>query len=126
MRPATPADLGVIARIDDGFFADNDEIRRHLDIGGLSVLESPPNEIIGCGVAEPIMANGTDIDIGMMVAPDFRRRGFGAFIASHLKSQILSKGLRPICGCAIDNVGSQRALMQAGFVPDHRLLRLNL
>jgi GNAT superfamily N-acetyltransferase len=126
MRPAAPVDVRAIAMIDDGFFADDEEIRRYLDIGGLSVLEDAANRIVGCGVAEPVIPGCNAIDIGMLVAPAFRRQGYGAFIVSHLKSDVLSKGLRPICGCAIDNVGSWHAIQNAGFAPDHRLLRFKL
>lgn len=126
MRPAAPADVQAIAMIDDGFFADDGEIRGYLGIGGLSVLEGTANRIIGCGVAKPVIPGGGAIDIGMLVAPDFRHRGYGTFIVSHLKFDILSKGQRPICGCAIENIGSQRAIRNAGFAPDHRLLRFDL
>lgn len=122
MRPATETDLPAIAGINDGFFADKNEVRRYLDVGRLWVLQSSATGIIGCGVAAPVFPNGTDIDIGMLVAPGFRRRGYGTFIVSHLKSHVLSKGQRPICGCGIKNVGSQRAIESAGFAPDHRLL----
>lgn len=122
MRPAIQADVPVIAAINDGFFTDEEEIRGYLDIGGLAVLEGSADRIIGCGLAEPVMQGGTDIDIGMLVGPDFRRQGYGSFIVSHMKSHVLSRGLRPICGCSIDNIGSQRAIQNAGFVADHRLL----
>lgn len=124
MRPAGRADLTTIASIDDGFFADDAEIGRYLDMKGLWVLESATSRIMGCGITEPVMTGGADIDVGMLVAPDFRCRGYGAFIVSHLKFHLVSKGLRPICGCAIDNVGSQRAIQNAGFEPDHRLLAI--
>ena len=123
MRSAARADVTAIADLDAEFFANHDEIRRYLDLGGLWVLETRANRVVGCGVAEPVLPGGKAIDIGMVVAPDFRRRGYGAFIIAQLKFDLLSKGLRPICGCAIDNVGSQRAILNAGFAPDHRLLR---
>lgn len=123
MRQADQADVARIAGIDAEFFADSDEIRRYLDLGGLWLLQTAANRVVGCGVAEPVLPGGTAIDIGMMVAPEFRRQGYGAFIVSQLKIDQLSKGLRPICGCAIDNVGSQRAIQKAGFAPDHKLLR---
>jgi GNAT superfamily N-acetyltransferase len=122
MRPATQADLLAIVGINDGFFADIDEIRGYLDRGGLSILESADTRIVGCGITEPVLPNGADVDIGMLVAPDFRRQGYGTYIVSHLKRDLLSKGLRPICGCAIGNTGLLRAVRNAGFTSDHRLL----
>lgn len=122
MRPASRTDLKAIVAIDDGFFADEDEIRGYLDIGGLFALEGPRHGIVGCGVAAPVLPDGTDIDIGMLVGPDFRRQGYGTFIVSYLKAHLISNARRPICGCAIENIGSQRAIQKAGFSPDHRLL----
>jgi hypothetical protein len=49
-------------------------------------------------------------------------KGYGTYIVSHLKRDLLSKGLRPICGCAIGNTGLLRAVRNAGFTSDHRLL----
>jgi GNAT superfamily N-acetyltransferase len=88
----------------------------------LSILESADTRIVGRGITEPVLPNGADVDIGMLVAPDFRRQGYGTYIVSHLKRDLLSKGLRPICGCAIGNTGLLRAVRNAGFTSDHRLL----
>lgn len=124
MRLAGPGDLDAVAALDDGFFHDEDEIRAYLDIAGLFVLETAENDIAGCGVVRPVLPGGTDVDIGMLVAPGSRRQGYGAFIISYLKARCLAKNLRPICGCGIRNIGSRKAIQRAGFVADHRLLSI--
>lgn len=122
VRPAHAADVRAIAGIDDDFFTDEEEIGRYLEIGGLFVLESSAGAVMGCGVAEPAIPGSSAVDIGMMVGPAFRRRGYGRFIVSYLKADLLSRGLRPVCGCAIDNIASRKSIEAAGFVADHRLL----
>ena len=67
-----------------------------------------------------------DIDIGMVVGPEHRHRGYGSYIVAHLKSLCLSNGWRPICGCSIDNLGSQRTLERAGFASSHNLVEFHL
>jgi RimJ/RimL family protein N-acetyltransferase len=32
--------------------------------------------------------------------------------------------MRPVCGCAVENIGSRRTLERAGFLTRHRLLEL--
>ena len=120
-RPGVVDDAEAIADFDDGFFDDVEETREFARSGHLVVLESA-DELIGCGTAKPVIAERDDIDLGMLVAPAHRRRGYGSHIIQYLKSQCLQKGLRPICGCSVENVGSQRALTNAGFVCEHRLL----
>ena len=122
VRPALAADVRAIAGIDDDFFTDEEEIGRYLKIGGLFVLESSAGVVMECGVAEPAIPRSSAVDVGMMVGPAFRRRGYGRFIVSYLKTHMLSRGLRPVCGCAIDNIASQKAIEAAGFIADHRLL----
>ena len=123
LREGLVDDADVIAGFDDGFFEDVEEIRESARADQLVVLESGDG-VVGCGVAKPVIAGRIDIDIGMLVAPAQRGKGYGSHIIEYLKSECLRKGLRPICGCAVENVASQRALTNAGFVCEHRLLAI--
>jgi len=62
------------------------------------------------------------VDIGMMVAPSFRRRGLGTHIVSEIANRIEKAGLRPICGCGAANTASKSTLEKAGFVSENQLM----
>jgi len=72
--------------VGERFFDGADEIRQYLEFDRLFILDTAGGAPVGCGVARPVLANGRDVDIGMVVAPDARRRGYGTFIMSHLKA----------------------------------------
>jgi len=123
-RQGTVDDAEVIFSFNEEFFQSLDEIRSYAVSDGLFVLEKD-GDAIGCGIGKPVIEDRPDIDIGMLVANEHRRNGYGAHIISFLKSHYLERGLRPICGCSIDNIGSQLALQNAGFVSEFRLLEIS-
>ena len=123
-RRGTVSDATRVLEFNDDFFVDVQEIKDYAAIEGLFLLHQG-HKIVGCGIGKPVIAGRPDIDIGMLVAPEYRRRGYGAHIISFLKSHYLGKRLRPICGCSIDNIGSHCALRNAGFVGEHRLLQIS-
>lgn len=55
------------------------------------------------------------VDIGMVVHPDYRRRGIGAFILQELSKVCEEKGLVPRAGCFVEHEVSRRTLERAGF-----------
>jgi RimJ/RimL family protein N-acetyltransferase len=123
-RHGTDADVERVYAFNDDFFESLDEIGSYAESEGLFLLEKD-GEVVGCGIGKPVIKDRRDIDIGMLVATEHRKRGYGAHIIAFLKDHYLAKGLRPICGCSIDNTGSQRALRNAGFVSEHRLLEVS-
>ncbi len=123
-RQGTDGDAEVIFSFNDEFFQSLDEIKSYAASRGLFVLEKD-GVAIGCGIGKPVIEDRPDIDIGMLVAKEHRRNGYGGHIISFLKHHYLDRSLRPICGCSIDNIGSQMALRNAGFVSEHRLLDIS-
>ncbi len=120
----TTLDAARVFEFNDDFFVDVQEIEDYAEHGGLFLLTKGA-EVVGCGIGKAVIEGRPDIDIGMLVAPVHRRRGYGAHIISYLKQHYLAKGLSPICGCSADNIGSQRALVNAGFISEHRLLQIS-
>lgn len=123
-RRATDADAEAIYRFNDGFFQSLEEIRAYASIDGLFVLERD-GDVVGCGIGKPVVDGRSEIDIGMLVAEQHRRNGYGGHIIEFLKDHYLRKNMRPICGCSMDNIGSQQAIRNAGFVSEHRLLEIS-
>ena len=123
-RNGTDADAETIYRFNDDFFQSLEEIKTYASTDGLFVLERD-GEAVGCGIGKPVVDDRADIDIGMLVANQHRRNGYGRHIIAYLKDHYLRKNIRPICGCSIDNIGSQQALNNAGFVSEHRLLEIS-
>lgn len=62
------------------------------------------------------------VDLGMMVGPEHRRRGWGTTILSRLATMATAERLRPICSTTVDNQASQQAILRAGFVSCHRMM----
>lgn len=122
-RSGSIEDVAAIAKLDDGFFDGPSEIRSYAEAGGLFIL-STLGDLVGCGIAVPVIPGRRDIDVGMWVAPHHRGKGYGSHIVAYLKHYYLTRGLRPICSCSTANVASYRALMAAGFASEHRILQI--
>jgi GNAT superfamily N-acetyltransferase len=126
VRAATRADLGRLLRLGADFFDGPAEVEDYIASDGLMVYGRRDGVPLGAGVMKRVLADRNDVDIGMVVDPQHRRRGHGAYIIAHLKAYCLARGLRPICGCAVDNVASQRALERAGFASRHAIIEFEL
>jgi GNAT superfamily N-acetyltransferase len=125
-RAATRRDVPQLLQLGADFFDGPDEIEDYISSDGLIVYETGDGTALGAGVMKPVVLGRTDIDIGMVVHPEHRLSGHGAHIIAHLKAVCLTKKLRPICGCSIDNIGSQKTLERAGFASRHRVLEFRL
>lgn len=121
ISPATPIDVHPILAINDDFFENEGEIARLVETDKLWSVRVD-GEIAGCGVANQFIEGSDAVDVGMMVAPDYRRKGLGTYIVSEIANKIEREGLRPICGCGASNAASKATLEKAGFVSDHQLL----
>jgi GNAT superfamily N-acetyltransferase len=125
-RAATGDDIAALLHLGAGFFDDAAEIGNYIGSGGLMIYETREGGALGAGVMKRVVAGRDAVDIGMVVHPEHRRRGYGTYIIAHLKARCLASGLRPICGCSVDNVASQRTLERAGFASRHRLVEFEM
>jgi GNAT superfamily N-acetyltransferase len=126
VRAANISDLASLLSLGADFFDDAAEIEDYIVADGLMIYEASDGAQLGAGVMKHVVDGRNDVDIGMVVAPAHRHKGHGAHIIAHLKSHCLARRLRPICGCAVDNLASQRTLERAGFASRHRLLEFQL
>ncbi|OUS07991.1 hypothetical protein A9Q96_04675 [Rhodobacterales bacterium 52_120_T64] len=120
-KRSTLADLSAIWEMNDNFFSSFEEISDLNGLGSLWILEVQ-NEVVGCGVSTRVIEGRNAIDLGMLISPKWRRRGYGSILMSKLSSHMVESGLRPICGCAEHNIASRMTLQKAGFVTEHRLV----
>lgn len=85
-------------------------------------LEATDSEIIGaCEVRRSISAPKF-ADIGMVVSPDFRKKGYGSYLLHKAKNIALKQGKKPICSCEKDNIGSVKSIHNCGFISNYQLL----
>ncbi len=121
VRLGDPQDFAKILIFKKDFFECEGEIRYFLENKKL-ILFFIENEILGCGIFSRTIKNRPDYDIGMVVHPKYRRKGFGAYIINYLKEYCYKNNFRPTCGCAFENIASRRTLEKAGFISKHNLL----
>ena len=121
MRVATLGDKFAIWRINDGFFESEVELASLLRAHKIWVV-IVEGEVAGFGLAQLVLETGNAVDIGMLVAPNMRRKGLGTFIICELANMLEQRGMRAICGCGVSNIASRKTLENAGFVSNHQLL----
>lgn len=96
----------------------------YTDLIGKGEVFSCENQgaIMGACEVRRSKTNSDIVDIGMMVAPEFRKQGYGTFLIHKAKTIALDWGKTPICSCEKDNVGSFKSITNAGFVSRYQLL----
>lgn len=125
IRAAQQSDLSRIQEIDDGFFDTAEELRSYIEQGNLQLYEKA-EELVACGLVQPVIEDRPYRDLGMLVKPSRRKRGIGTYVIRHLKASCLEQGLRPICCCDVGNAASRRCLEAAGFRGSHRIIEFAL
>ena len=64
-------------------------------------------------------------DVGMIVSKKYRRKGVGTYLLALLKQKAGQQGLKPICSCEAGNIGSRKAVENAGFIARNRVVQLS-
>lgn len=95
-----------------------------IEKGEVFVLEKK-GEIIGtCEVRKSATAPAY-ADIGMIVAPEFRKQGYGTLLLNKAKTIAIEWSKIPICSCEKDNTGSLKSIQNCGFVSNYQLLAID-
>ena len=121
VRLANAMDEQLIIRINEEIFEHDEEVSDYIRKEQIFLFENG-GEFIGFGIFARVIEGRPEFDIGMLVDRKYRRRGYGEFIIRYLANHCRQNGWYPICGCAIENVGSRRCLENAGFISRYRLL----
>lgn len=82
--------------------------------------------LIAAGECIPSREHPPYADLGVLVAAAKRSQGVGAGVLVRLKERCCQAGWEPICSCAADNTASRRAIEKAGFLSEHRIVRMVL
>lgn len=125
LKRARSADLADVWRTGPDFYDSEEEVGQLFRSDGLWVAIND-GQLVGSGVMIPIDATGEVVDVGMVTRPNQRNRGYASLIVSELAHMLERQGKRPICGCGDSNLASKAALQNAGFVSEHRLVRISL
>ena len=125
VRTAIESDSSFLLQQEDGLYETSEELARFLKSGNITMFMKE-NELYGCGYLTRIHEHWDYYDIGMWVNPPFRHQGVAIKIISYLKDLCLRNGWIPICGCAYENVASQRTLERNGFVSKYKLLEFEI
>ena len=122
-RKADMADFARLQEIEQDVFSDLQRLAYVIERGFVQLYESG-EELVGFGILRPIREGSSVVDLGIAVATRFRRRGHAAFILQHLADLAIERGLRPVAGCAQENVASRNLGDRVGLVARYRLLRI--
>lgn len=123
VRLASMKDEQQIIKINEEVFDHDDEVAEYIEKGQLLIFEHD-KEVAGFGIFARVIEGRNDFDIGMLVDVKYRRRGLGEYIIRYLADYCEQQGWHPVCGCAIDNIGSRRSIEKAGFIAGYRLLEI--
>jgi GNAT superfamily N-acetyltransferase len=124
-RPANQKDLPFLMMHEDGVFEPKDRLPVSLEKGEIIIFLTGET-IIGCGFITRIHLQWDYYDLGVWVVPAFRGHGYGTRIISRLTVICDNNGWIPVCGCGVDNLGSQRVLEKNGFKCHYQLLEFNV
>lgn len=95
-----------------------------IERGILHVLEKG-GEILGTGELRERKTWVPFADVGMIVNKKYRRKGVGTYLLALLKQEADRQGLKPICSCEAGNLGSRKAVENAGFIARHRVVQFS-
>ncbi len=137
-RLATEDDLSQVLALFTGGdeFVDLDTIDAHfegplgyakmvIEAGILHVLERN-GEILGTGEFRVRNTWPPYVDVGMIINQKYRRQGIGTYVLGLLKQKAYEQGLKPICSCEAGNIGSRKAVENAGFITQHRVVEFSV
>ncbi len=80
------------------------------------------NEFVGCGMVLRTHPDWNFCDLGVWVNPSKRGNAIGSQIILNLREFAINNNMKPSCGCAIENIASQKTIEKSGFVSKYKLI----
>jgi len=82
--------------------------------------------LLGRGEFRIISTHGEKyVDMGVQVVEAYRGKGVATYIITQLKELCYSRQLIPMLGCDVSNIASKKAIENAGFIANHRILYID-
>jgi RimJ/RimL family protein N-acetyltransferase len=120
------SEIAELLAINDDFFENEEEIASYIRRGNAFTFRNDEDQLLACGILTRVIEDRDAIDLGMLVASNFRGQGLAKYVVRWLISYCELKGARPIAGCDVNNLASKRALESAGFIGEYQLLEIQL
>jgi len=124
IRFAENNDYSYLLQQEGELYETPEELKRFIN-GKNVIMFLRDAQLLGCGYLIKVHDHFDYYDIGMWVNPQYRKQGIATFIISYLKDTCLTNHWSPICGCAIENIASQKTLEKNGFVSKHKLIEFS-
>jgi len=121
IRIADDNDLLFLKSQKSGLYENEDELIRLITNKNI-IMYFLGEDLIGCGFLIRVNEMFDYYDIGMWVNPGYRNKGYAKQIIGNLKEKCIQEKKIPICGCAIENVGSRKTLEANGMKTIHQLV----
>jgi hypothetical protein len=80
------------------------------------------DEFIGCGMVIRTNIDWDYCDLGVWVNPSKRGNSIGSQIILNLREFAIKNNMKPSCGCAIENLASQKTIEKSGFVSRYKMI----
>ena len=124
MEKANLSSVGLLLRQDDSIKELFETEQQLTDfIKNESVFTFNKNdELIGCGMVIRTHLDWDFCDLGVWVNPLKRGKSYGSQILLYLREFAIKNNMKPSCGCAIENLASQKIIEKSGFVSRHKLI----
>lgn len=83
---------------------------------------SKKDDFVGCGMVLRTNPDWDYCDLGVWVEPSKRGNRIGSQIILKLRDFAVDNNMKPSCGCAIENIASQKTIEKSGFVSKYNLI----
>lgn len=77
---------------------------------------------VGCGTILRTHPKWTWHDLGIWVKSEFRMHGIATQMLVYMRNYCLEKEWKCTCGCAIENIASQKTIEKSGFISKHKMM----
>lgn len=124
MEKASLSSVGLLLRQDDSIKELFETEQQLIDfIKNENVFEFYKNEeFVGCGMVIRTHPDWSFCDLGVWINPSKRGNSFGSQILLNLREFAINSNMKPSCGCAIENLASQKTIEKSGYVSRYKLI----
>jgi predicted acetyltransferase len=128
MKKANLSSIGLFINQDDSIkelFETQEQLTGF--IKNENVFEFNKNDkFVGCGMVIRTHSDYNFCDLGVWVSPLERGNALGAQIILNLREFAVNSKMKPSCGCAVENLASQKTIEKSGFVSRYKMINFRI